>query len=444
MKGFLGVPVVIRGEAWGNLYLTEKEDGGEFDDTDESLIVLLSQWAAIAIENARLYRRLDRRGAALERAVRTLEAGADISRAVAQGIEVDELLALITKRARDLLSARVILIARPSDGHLSVVAAAGEGAAGLVGLSVDIERPMFAESLQTGGVRTLSGTGGRPIQIGELGLAGSAVVIAPLEFRDRPRGLIVAVDSLRAISFDVDDEVALSSFAANAAISLVTADSVEADRLQQAMHAAESERARWARELHDETLQELGALRLVLDAGSSRGDIEEIRGAAKQAVAGLDTAIRNLQGLLTELRPAALDELGIGAALGSLGSSLRAASDVPVEIDLSLALEEGGTGERLHPDLESTIYRLVQEGINNALKHAEAKSLAVSVVEEGDSITIKVQDDGAGFDPEAVQRGFGLVGMEERVRLMRGTLLVDSAPGRGTEVVAKLPVERVG
>ncbi|MGH2985005.1 MAG: GAF domain-containing protein [Solirubrobacterales bacterium] len=444
MKSFLGVPVVLRGEAWGNLYLTEKADGGEFDDADESVIVLLSQWAAIAIENARLYRGLDRRGADLERAVRTLEAGADISRAVAQGIELDELLELIAKRVRDLLSARLALIALPSDGGLSISAAAGEVTSGLVGQFLDVERLMFAEPLQTGAVRSLNATAGRSIRISELGLEGSSMLIAPLEFRDRPPGLIVAIDSLGGFSFDADDEAALSSFAANAAITLVTADSVEAQRLQQAMQAAESERARWARELHDETLQELGALRLILDAGSSRADIEEIRDTAKQTVAGLDTAIRNLQGLLTELRPATLDELGIGAALESLAARVRASWDISVEMELSLELEQGRAGERLDPDLEATIYRLVQEGINNALKHAEAKSLAVSVVEEGDSITIEVRDDGVGFDPDEVERGFGLVGMEERVRLVHGTLAIDSAPGRGTKVVATLPVKRAG
>jgi signal transduction histidine kinase len=387
---------------------------------------------------------LDRRSAELERAVQTLEAGVDISRAAAEGGEVTELLPLITRRARDLVSARVALIALPSDGALSIAAAAGEAASGLVGLPLDTERSMFAEPLQTGKIGSLSATGGQSIRIAELELEGSAVLVAPLAFRDRPHGLIVAVDSVAGIAFDAGDEAAISSFAANAAITLVTADAVEAERLQRAMQAAESERARWARELHDETLQELAALRLVLDAGSSHGDLEGIREAAKQAVTGLDTAIRNLQGLITELRPAALDQLGIGAAIESLAARVQTASKASVEMDVSLAGDEGRVSERLDPDLESTIYRLTQEGTTNALKHAEASSLAVSIVEEEASIRIRIADDGVGFDPEAVERGFGLVGMEERVRLARGTLRIDTAPGRGTELVATLPVRRAG
>jgi signal transduction histidine kinase len=408
------------------------------------VIVLLSQWAAIAIENARLYRGLDQRGAELERAVRTLEASADISRAAAQGSQVEVLLQLITKRARDLLSARVVLVALPTDGSLSIAAVAGEVESGLVGLPLAVERSMFAEPLQTGKVRSLSATGGRSIRIAELRLEGSAVLVGPLEFRDRLPGLIVAVDSLDGIAFDADDEAALALFAANAANTLVTADSVEAQRVQLGMQAAENERARWARELHDETLQELGALRLVLDAGSSHGNAEEIRDAARQAVAGLDTAIRNLQGLITELRPAALDHLGIGAAIESLVARVRPGADATVEVELSLDWDERRASERLDPDLESTIYRLTQEGMNNALKHAEAKSLAVSIVEEEGSIRIRIRDDGVGFDPENVERGFGLVGMEERVRLARGTLEINSAPGRGTELIARLPVRHVG
>jgi signal transduction histidine kinase len=429
---------VIRGEAWGNLYLTEKGDGEQFDQADEELATLLAQWAAIAIENARLYQRLERRGEDMAQVLRALEAGVEISRAAGGGASARDLLELVAKRARDLIKARAVVVVQAAEGSPTVVAAAGEGSAGILGRELDLHRPIFADALQLRGGGRVSSAAGRLIEFDELGLVAESALIAPLEFRNRPNGMLLALDKLEGLGFGPEDEVALTSFAANAANSIVTADAVEAQQLRRAIAAADSERARWARELHDETLQELGALRLTLEAGVARGDPEQMMDAATGAVEGLDAAIRNLQGLLTELRPAALDELGVGPALESLADRASAASGVDVELELRLDDQHG----RLDPDLESTIYRLVQESLNNAIKHGGPESISASVVEDGDLIKIRVSDDGDGFDPDSVEHGFGLVGMGERVRLGKGSLRLDSRPGSGTEVLAELPVAR--
>ena len=441
MDTFLGVPVLIRGEAWGNLYLTEKAGGTEFTDADERLTTLLSQWAAIAIENARLYRQVEERGRDLERLVRALEAGADLSRAVARGVPHPQLLEMIAKRARDLLTARTTAVILSSDGRATVEAAAGEGVAHLVGSEIGLERPLYADALQTSGVTAHTARQGGSLALPELDLECSQLLLAPIELSGR-RGMLVVVDRLDGLSFGQDDKLALASFAANAAGTLITADAVEADRLRRAIHAADSERARWARELHDETLQELGALKLMLDAGAARNDAGTLGAAAEQTVRGLDHAIRNLQGLIAELRPAALDELGVGPALESLAERIAGASRVEVELDLRLQSVRERPGGRLAPELEGAIYRLVQESLNNAIKHAEPNKISVTVSEEEDRIRILIRDDGRGFDPDSVEHGFGLVGMHERVRLEDGSLRLDSAPGKGTEVAAELPVRR--
>jgi signal transduction histidine kinase len=441
MRSFLGVPILIRGEAWGNLYLTEKDEG-KFTDEDEALAVLLAQWAAVAIDNARLYRSLEERGQRLERAVRALEAGADLARNVARGARLADLTSLIAKRGRDLISARVALVLLPDDGQLTVSAAAGEGAAELAGRRVSSEQPLIKEALQLSGVRRLRAEGGATIELPELGLGGSELLLAPLEFRNRPRGLIVAMDRIEGLGFGADEEILLSSFAGNAASTIATADVVEADRLRLTIQAAESERSRWARELHDDTLQDLGALHLALQAEAARSDPERLGEAVAEIGDQLDGVIDRLQILLSELRPAALDVLGLGPALESLIQRIGERAGLRIEHRISFTVEQADLEGRLTPDLEATAFRLVQEALNNVAKHAEASRVVLSVVEDEGMLRIRVRDDGVGFDPERVKDGFGLLGMRERVELADGSIEILSRPGAGTEVRAELPLKR--
>ena len=125
MRTFLGVPILIRGEAWGNLYLTEKAGGEDFDEADEASVVVLADWAALAIEHARLYEAVDARRKELERAVRGFEATATIARAVGGETDLDRVLELIVKRGRALVEARSVLILLREDDELRVASAAG-------------------------------------------------------------------------------------------------------------------------------------------------------------------------------------------------------------------------------------------------------------------------------------------------------------------------------
>lgn len=137
MRSFLGVPVLIRGEAWGNLYFTEKE---AFDQSDEEAAVVLAQWAAIAIENARLYQSVDERRQELERAVTSFEATTAIARAIGGETRLDQVLELIVKRARALVEARMVLILLEEGDDLVVAATAGEAPSDLVGRRIPTSR----------------------------------------------------------------------------------------------------------------------------------------------------------------------------------------------------------------------------------------------------------------------------------------------------------------
>jgi signal transduction histidine kinase len=202
--------------------------------------------------------------------------------------------------------------------------------------------------------------------------------------------------------------------------------------MRQSIEASEQERRRWARELHDETLQALAGLRVGLSS-AMRGSEEELR----TAVESVTEEIANLRALIVELRPAALDEYGTSPAIESLAER----QGIPVEAHVDLAFERGDEPARHTTELESTTHRFVQEALTNAVRHAGASHIRIEVTEHDGCVEVAVTDDGGGFDPETTDGGFGLTGMRERVELADGELDIDSGPS-GTTVRARLPVRR--
>jgi signal transduction histidine kinase len=443
MCSFLGVPILIRGEAWGNLYLTEKE-GGDFDELDERSAVILADWAAIAIANARLYQDVERRREELEHAVRGLEATTQIARALGGETELDSVLTLIVKRGRALVEARWALIMIAEGDDLVVRAFAGELSAGVEGRRLASSGSLPGEVLGSMRAERISELERRPRTAGlaGLGLDAETALSVPLVFRGRAVGVLLAADrTAGGPDFTEEDERLAVAFAASAATAVATAQSVEAERLRDSIESAEQERRRWARELHDDTLQDLGALEVVLETGLQSGDPERLRSAARVAVEQVEVTIKNLQSLITELRPAALDELGVRPAVEALVERTRALTGIDVGLEAWL----GPT--RQAPQVESTIYRIVQEAVNNAVKHASASRVEVRIVENTADIDVEVRDDGIGFEPgpgfgAGRRGGFGLVGMRERVSLVGGALEIESRPGEGTTVRARIPSER--
>ena len=441
MTTFLGVPVVVRGEVFGNLYLTEKADGAEFDERDEQSTIVLAEWAAIAIGNARLYEDVTQRRTELERVVHGLEATAAVARAVGFETDIGRVLELIVKRGRALIDARSLLVLLEDGGELSVAAAAGEAQSGVIGVTVPLDGSVpgaVMTSAEPQRITKLSDRVGHGLEK----VSGDAVsaLVVPLGFRDRARGVLVAFDqSGGPMPFRADQEHLLASFGASAAIAIATAQSVEADRLRHTVRASESERTRWARELHDETLQELGALKVMLESAQGSDRPDALDAAARAALTQIDLTITSLQSLITELRPASLDELGVQPALEALARRTSARHDLEVDTHFDLDFDRGRKSTRLTADVESTAYRLVQEAITNAVKHSEGSAISVRVVEDDGHILITVRDDGTGFDPDASTAGFGLLGMRERVELVQGGVFIDSEPGRGTVVRAELP-----
>ena len=434
MRTFLGVPILIRGEAWGNIYLTEKAGGEDFDEADEASVVVLADWAAIAIENARLYEAVDARRKELERAVRGFEATAAIARAVGGETDLDRVLELIVKRGRALVEARSVLILLREGDELRVASAAGHVTdreparlpvgGSFVGDALERQRTLLVADVE----RELA------LQPEQLGVPdASAALLVPLVFRGRALGMLMAFDRLSGEgSFSREDEQLLQAFAASAATAVASAQSVEADRLRHSMRAADEERRRWARELHDETLQGLGGLRVLLTAAAKRADAAQIRAAIGEAVEHVTREIENLRAIIADLRPAALDELGLGPALDTLLARTASVHGLEVRADVSLP------EQRVAPDLESVVYRVVQEALTNVAKHARATAVTVAVHAEDERLVVCVADDGVGVT-DARSGGYGLAGMRERVSLAGGDLEV-SRGDPGTVVRATLPL----
>ncbi len=438
MKTFLGVPVMIRGHAWGNLYLTEKE-GGEFDLADEQAAQILAEWAGVAVENARLYRSVKGRRDEMERAVHRLEATTEIARAVGGETDLDRILEIVVKRGRALVEARSLLIMLCQGETLTTVAVAGDRAGDDAGQPIPIKGSIPGRVLEARSPRRVQGLD--PSLMARPGSqdAGVTALLAPLLFRGEALGVLVAVDPLgRDTGFSDEDEGVLVSFAASAATAVATAQTVAADRTRDSIAATERERGRWARELHDESLQSLAGLRVLLST-ARRSDPERLEVLLSQGIDQVDDAIAEMRRLIADLRPTTLDELGLGAALEALAERVELGHGIEVKMNVDLDFHAGRTDHRLLAEIEDTVYRLVQEAINNAIRHGEATRVRVDVGEDGETLRARVADEGRGFDPGAETDGFGLIAMRERVELAGGEVEVGSEPGAGTTIRASMP-----
>ena len=443
MTTFLGVPVLIRGEAWGNLYLTEKE-GGPFTQEDEEALLVLADWAAIAIENARLYEGVERRRRELERAVRGLEASTEIARALAGETELDRVLELIVKRGRALVEATAVVIMLLEGDELVVEATAGDIDHATRGTRLPVAGSLSGEILLTGSPERVSEVPSRLRRQAVVMAGVQSALLVPLVFQGTAYGVLSAFDRrVDGPEFTDEDERLMTGFGASAAAAVATAKSVAEERLRLSIEASEQERRRWARELHDDTLQGLAGLGVMLGSALRAGSEQGVREGVESAIGQIREEVTKLRALVAELRPAALDEIGLRAAVESLVERTGSTQGLEITTEIALSADDEGA-PRLAPDVESTAYRIVQEALTNVGKHAEATTVSIRLVEADGRLDVAIQDDGLGFEPSAPRTGFGLTGMRERVEMLGGSLTLESSPaGLGTLVQASLPVRRL-
>ncbi len=430
MRSFLGVPVSLRGVAYGNLYLTEKEAGADFSEDDEETVILLAAQAAVAIENARLYESATRWSAQLE----SLN---EVASALVSEFDLTRLLGLVAERLQSLIGARLVTIALPQGDGVRIEAAAGGDAASFVGLEI-AARSKTMRVLERKRSERVDSVLDDPEtdQDAARRMSMRAALYVPLVLRERAIGVIAAHDKLAPDPRFTEEDLRLAEvFAQRATVAVDMSHKVARDALQRIVSAQEAERRRLARELHDETGQALTSILLGLRPVEEARNEEELRAAVSEVRELVRSTLRDVRQLAVELRPAALDDFGLVPALERLTQSFAEQTGIALEFEASLP------PGRMPTDIETALYRIVQESLTNIVKHARAGSVSVVLTRKDDSVSVVVEDDGVGFEPGRTgDGGLGLLGMEERVALLGGRVAIESRPGAGTTFVAEVPV----
>jgi signal transduction histidine kinase len=429
MRSFLGVPVALRGIAYGNLYLTEKE-GADFGEEDEETVMLLASQAAVAIENARLYESATRWSTQLE----SLN---EVAAALVSQLELAPLLHIVANRLRTLIAADSVTIALPHADGLRIEAAAGPGAEDVVGIPIPARSKTMRVLERKQSERIDSVIDDPEIdQETARRLQMRTALYVPLVLRGEAIGVITAQDKEGADPrFSAEDVRLAEVFAQRATVAVDLSRRVARDALRRVVAAQEQERRRLARELHDETGQALTSILLGLRTVEQAGGEQEVRAAVAEVRELVRSTLQDVRRLAVELRPKALDDFGLVAALERLTESFTEQTGIAVGFESLLP------AARLTPEIETALYRIVQESLTNIVKHAQAHSVSIVLGRKSDTVSVIVEDDGVGFDPDRPREGgLGLIGMRERVSLIGGRLTIESRPGAGTTFVAEVPV----
>ena len=431
MTAFLGVPILLRGVLYGNLYLTDKADEGEFTEEDEELTQLLAAQAAVAIENARLHE-------TSTRWLRQLESINEIGNALSSQIELEPLLAIVAARLREQLQARIVLVAIPDTPEaLRVAAADGEGADAVLGARLGLGASKVGRVLERASSELVGSIADDPEVDPEAAhrMGVTTALYVPLIVEGRAIGVVAAHEKAGDDPRFGDEDVRLAeSLARRAAIAIDMSQRVSREAMRRVVDAQELERTRLARELHDETGQALTSILLGLKELEQTTGTEQSRERVAAVRELVVSTLRDVRRLAVELRPAALDDFGLAPALQRLVENHR--QDRGIAVDLEIQLGD----ERLPADVETTMYRIVQEALTNITKHAEAAKVSVLVTRKPNTAVVVVEDDGGGFDAAGTTAGLGLSGMRERVALVGGKFRLETSPGTGTTIAAEVPL----
>lgn len=422
MHTFLGVPVRIRDQVFGNLYLAEKHGGAQFTEDDEEIVVALAAAAGVAIENARLY-------ALAHRRERWLAATAEITSLLLGEVRRTDALTLVARRAREVAEAELALVLLYDDeaDHFTVevVDGAGTQARALAGTVLPAADTSFAEAIAQRRhdlVDDLAHAAPWPAV-----LHTGPAVISPLATADTLHGVLVIAYSAEHGGATDDDVVLLGSFAGQAALAMERARGQE----EREQLVVLEDRERIARDLHDVVIQRLFATGLQLQSAVPLAARPELAKRINAAVDDLDATISDIRRTIFELR---------SPVSAALRTEIREAIEVATEsLGFRPRLELTGPIDSAVPDaVRPDLTAVLREALSNAVRHAEASAVSVAVIAAATRVTVRVTDDGVGCDPTAA-RG-GLVNLRERAERHGGTFEVRAAQPRGTELCWSVPL----
>jgi signal transduction histidine kinase len=422
MRSFLGVPIRVRDDVFGNLYLTEKHDGLDFTEDDEELVSALAAAAGVAIDNARLYAEAQHRQA-------WLEASTEITQQLLAGMSSTEALELITKRAAQLADADLVAVLLPADEEQLVVeAVAGLGEEQLTRATLPRATSLSAVVMQRGIAEIVEDVRKDPrLQLPSGTPALGPGLLVPLSSGDEALGTLVVARAPEGLPFTALDVRLVSGFAGHAAIALELARA-QADRTLLAVY---EDRDRIARDLHDVVMQRLYAAGLRVQ--SLRPHLPPQAEAKGEALlTDLDDAIRDLRTAIFCLHEPRGDT-------GVRSRVLQVATSAASSLGFDPQIRFDGPLDSVVPEPVTThLLAVLREALSNAARHAQATSVSVDVSTRHDTVRVEVGDDGVGFtEPE---RSSGLSNIGSRAAELGGGLEIISAPGAGTRVVWWAPL----
>ncbi len=428
MRSFLGVPIRIRGEVYGNLYLTEKHGGGQFDTEDEAVAVALAAAAGVAIENARLYEEARRQQ-------RWLSASAEVTRHLLSGAEPGDALSMITEKALEMTGADIVMVSLPmADGrHVRVEHAAGAGAEQALGLVVPIEDSVTEQVIARGERVSIPDYRAeeRVSDVAKARLPIGPLEVVPLGAPGKVRGVLSAGRRQGAMPLSAAAADMLATFAAQAAIGLELAE----HRRQAERMAVFEDRDRIAKDLHDLVIQRLYATGMSLQGVTSMIRAPEVADRVSRSVDALDDTIKEIRSAIFALqthpkaRPAAIR-----------ARILFVAQEMAPALGFAPSLQLDGAFDTVVPE-EITRHMLtaLRESLSNAARHAGASQVDVTIT-VNDEVVLTVRDDGVGIAPGG--RRSGLRNLEQRAADLGGSLVAKPGDGGGTEIVWRVPLTR--
>ncbi|MQA07674.1 MAG: GAF domain-containing protein [Pseudonocardiaceae bacterium] len=431
MRSFLGVPVRVRDDVFGNLYLTQKKNGVQFTEDDEVVVHALAAAAGIAIENAHLYEQARRRE-------QLLEATGEITTELLAGTDPEEALYLIANRALELTEADVTIIALPNwdefagdddvaeeSSELIVRVSAGLDGEIPTGASIPVDSSVVGSVYRDRTPRsvqdlTLHSMSSLPNRLGP-------ALVLPMRTGDTISGVLIAARKVGTPAFHPAALPVVASFAGQAALALELADKQRKARELDVF----ADRDRIARDLHDHVIQRLFAVGLALQGTHRRVKAPELQRR-------LSDSIDQLHEIVHEIRTAIFDLHGGVEGTARLRKKLHEAiAELTAETSLESTVRMTGPLGVVPAELAENAEAVVREAISNVVQHAGARSLTITVSVD-DDLVVDVTDDGVGI-PDAVARS-GLVNAERRATELRGTLSTRARPSGGTQLVWSVPL----
>ena len=421
MRRFLGVPILVRDEVFGNLYLTEKAGGEEFDDEDENVVTALATAAGVAIENARLYQEARQRE-------RWLQANAEISTALLSGTDPDEVLHLFVRRAREICDADLATVALADDvtGELEVRAADGRDAETLEGTRVPLDG-VAGEVYRTGDSSMLPDA--REAGEGRKATPTGSALAVPLGAGRTARGVVSVTNAPGGAAFGEASRRLLETFAAQAAVALELAERRrDAERL-----VVLEDRDRIAKDLHDTVIQRLFATAMTLMSVIKLTEKRDVSGRIQHAVDDLDDTIRQIRSTIFALQATGEDDPTLRSRLygvvDGVAESLGFAPAVRLDGLLDTVVGQAAGDNAV---------AVLREALSNVARHAHASHVDVSVIAADGELLLQVVDDGVGIP--ATGRRSGLANMAARAERLGGRFEFRSRDGGGTLLEWRVPL----